>query len=60
MPIDEEDSREGSENECEGRPGWMIGGRAGMASSETGIAKFYLDNDEAAGYLCSSFGFNVI
>ena len=39
VQISEEDSRE----ECEGCRGWMSGGRAGMASSETGIAKSYSD-----------------
>ncbi|EDR03884.1 uncharacterized protein LACBIDRAFT_331138 [Laccaria bicolor S238N-H82] len=44
----EDDSWERDEKECEERQGWMRGGRAGMASSETGIAKVYFDNDEEA------------
>jgi len=37
--ISEEDSRERAEKQCEGHRGWMTGGRARMAFSETGVAR---------------------
>ena len=55
MRINEEDSGE-KEKECEGHRGWMTRGRAGM-SSETAVARFFLDNGERDARLLL---FNVI
>ena len=57
MRITEEDNRGRDEKECEGRRGWMTGGRARMASSETGVARSYLIDGERARSVCSSFSF---
>ena len=57
-----EDSRERGRKSCEGCREWTTTGKARMASSETGVARSYLDYGERTSMcarLLASISFNV-
>ena len=59
MRISQEDSDERGEKEYEGRREWVTGGRARMASSETGFATSYLKEPVCVFVLYLSMSFNI-